>query len=81
MISLKMTEDEAVQVALNQVGLNEKGVTFTKIEMVREDGYQLWDIGFISANTKYEFVIDALTGCVLVRLSSRLHSHDGERIG
>ena len=25
--------------------------------------------------------IDALTGRVLVRLSSRLHSHDGERIG
>ena len=76
-----LTGEEALQVALDQIGLNEKSVTVTKIEMNQGDGYQLWDIGFISANTEYEFVIDALTGRVLVKLSSRIHSHDGERIG
>ena len=76
-----LTGEEALQVALEQVGLNEKKVTVTKIEMNQVDGNQLWDIGFNSTDTEYEFVINALTGRVLVRLSSRLHSHDGERIG
>ena len=76
-----LTGEEALQVALEQVGLNEKGVTVTKIEMNQVDGNQLWDIGFVSADTEYEFVIDALTGRILVRLSSRIHSHNSDQIG
>ena len=67
-----LTGEEALQAALLQVGLNEKGVTVTKIEMNKVDGNQLWDIEFTSAYAKYEFVIDALTGNILVRLSSRI---------
>ena len=76
-----LTGEEALQVALEQIGLNEKSVTVTKIEMNQVDGNQLWDIGFVSANTEYEFVIDALTGRILVRLSSRIHSHNSDQIG
>ena len=76
-----ITGEEALQAALIQVGLNEKEVTVTRIEMNQVDGNQLWDIEFTSAYAGYEFVIDAVTGSILVRLSSRLHSHDGERIG
>ena len=76
-----LTGEEAFQVALEQVGLNEKEVTVTRIEMNQDNGYQLWDIGFSSANTEYEFVIDALTGRILARLSSRIHSHNSDRIG
>lgn len=76
-----LTKEEALQVALEQVGQNQKGVTVTKAEMVREDGHQLWDIGFISSYAEYEFVIDALTGNILARISSRIHSHDSNRIG
>ena len=76
-----LTGEEALQAALEQVGLNEKEVTVTKIEMNRVDGSQLWDIGFISADTEYEFVIDAPTGRILVRLSSRIHSHNSDLIG
>ena len=47
-----LTGEEAIQVALDQVGLNEKGVTVTKTEMNRDDSCQLWDIEFISADTK-----------------------------
>ena len=77
-----LTGEEALQAALGQVGLNEKEVTVTKTEMNRVDGNQLWDIEFNNANTKYEFVIDALTGNILVRLSSRIHSRvsDGNNI-
>ena len=62
-----LTGEEALQAALLQVGLNEKSATVTK---------------FNNANTKYEFVIDALTGNILVRLSSRIHSRvsDGNNI-
>ena len=76
-----LTGEEALQVALEQVGQNEKEVTVTKIEMNRVDGNQLWDIGFNSATTEYEFVIDALTGSILVRLSSRIHSNSSDLIG
>ena len=76
-----LTGEEALQVALDQVGLNEKSITVTKIEMNQGDGYQLWDIGFISANTEYEFVIDALTGHILARMCSRIHSHNSDLIG
>ena len=75
-----LTGKEAVQVALDQVGLNGKGVTVTKVEMNLVDGHQLWDIEFISADTKYEFVIDALTGRILVRLSSRIHNNNQDNI-
>lgn len=76
-----LTGEEALQVVLDQVGLNEKGFTVTKVEMNRVDGNQLWDIGFISADAEYEFVVDALTGRILVRLSSRIHSHGSDQIG
>ncbi len=76
-----LTGEEALQVALEQVGQNEKEVTVTKIEMNRVDGNQLWDIGFNSTTTEYEFVIDALTGSILVRLSSRIHSNSSDLIG
>ena len=75
-----LTGEEAVQVALDQVGLNGKGVTVTKVEMNLVDGHQLWDIEFISADTKYEFVIDALTGNIPAMLCSRIHTHNSNPI-
>ena len=76
-----LTGEEALQAALLQGGRNEKGVTVTKIEMNKVDGNQLWDIEFTSAYAKYEFVIDALTGNILVRLSSRIAGHNSDLIG
>lgn len=76
-----MTGEEALQAALIQVGLNEKEVTVTRIEMNQVDGNQLWDIEFTSAYAGYEFVIDAVTGNILVRLSSRIQSQDSDLIG
>ena len=76
-----LTGEEALQAALLQVGLNEKSVTVTKLEMNRVDGNQLWDIVFTSAYAEYEFVVDALTGNILVRLSSRIAGHNSDLIG
>ena len=74
-----LTGEEAVQVALDQVALKEEEVTVTKIEMDREDGYLIWDIEFVSAYAEYEFAIDARTGRILARVSSRIHGHDNDR--
>ena len=76
-----LTGEEALQAALLQVGLNEKSVTVTKLEMNQVDGNQLWDIVFTSAYAEYEFVVDAQTGNVLVRLSSRIAGHNSDLIG
>ena len=76
-----LTGEEALQAALLQVGLNEKSVTVTKLEMNQVDGNQLWDVVFTSAYAEYEFVVDALTGNILVRLSSRIAGHNSDLIG
>ena len=75
-----LTEEEALQVALYKVGLNEKEVTVTRIEMYQVDGNQLWDIEFTSAYSEYEFVIDALTGNIPAMLCSRIHTHNSNPI-
>ena len=59
-----VTREEAIQIALERVGLKEEAVTFTKIELDRDDGRQIWEIEFVSAGVEYEFDIDAQTGNV-----------------
>ena len=71
-----LTREEAIQVALDRVGLKEEAVTFTKIELDRDDGRQIWEIEFISAGVEYDFDIDARTGNVLEMDISRRHGHD-----
>ena len=71
-----LTKEEAIQVALDRVGMNEKDVTFTKIEMDWDDGRQVWEIEFLNAGYEYEFDIDARTGCILEMDVSRHHGSD-----
>ena len=73
-----LTREEAIQVALDQVGLKEEAVTFTKIEMDRDDGRLVWEIDFISGGVEYEFDIDARTGRILDRDVSRGYDHDSD---
>ena len=76
-----VTREEAIQIALERVGLKEEAVTFTKIELDRDDGRQIWEIEFISAGVEYDFDIDARTGNILVRLVCRIQSHNSDLIG
>ena len=71
-----LTREEAIQVALDRVCLKEEAVTFTKIELDRDDGRQIWEIEFISAGVEYDFDIDARTGNVLEMDIPRRHGHD-----
>ena len=71
-----LTREEAIQVALDRVCLKEEAVTFTKIELDRDDGRQIWEIEFVSAGVEYEFDIDARTGNIREMDISRRHGHD-----
>lgn len=71
-----VTREEAIQIALERVNLKEEAVTFTKIELDRDDGRQIWEIEFVSAGVEYEFDIDARTGIIREMDISRRHGHD-----
>lgn len=74
-----LTKEEAVQVALERVALRKETVTFTKIELDRDDGRQIWEVEFISDGTEYEFEIDARTGCVLEMDVTRLRGRNSNQ--
>ena len=73
-----VTREEAIQIALERVNLKEEAVTFTKIELDRDDGRQIWGIEFLSAGVEYDFDIDARTGRILDMDISRRHGYDSD---
>ncbi len=57
--------DKAKEIALNNAGLSENNVVFTKSKLDRDNGLVVYDIEFIQNNMEYEYEIDALTGDIL----------------
>ncbi len=60
-----LTREEAVKIALNDAGLKEDQVTFTKVRMDRENGRRVWEIDFVCSKVEYEFDVDMMTGRIL----------------
>ena len=52
----------AKSIALNHSGLNSYNVTFTKAKLTTEDGIRVYDVEFRTADTEYEYEINATTG-------------------
>lgn len=65
--STTISEAEAQTAALEDAGLTEADVRFTKIQLDRDDGRQQYDLEFIASadNTKYDYEIDAATGAII----------------
>lgn len=59
------TIDAAKAAALADAGLAESDVTFTKEKLDWDDGIAVYDIEFLTADTEYDYEIDAATGAVL----------------
>ena len=59
------TIDAAKAAALADAGLVESDVTFTKEKLDWDDGIAVYDIEFLTADTEYDYEIDAATGAVL----------------
>ena len=62
-----ISETEAQNIALEDAGLNQNDVSFTKTNLDRDDGRSQYDIEFIAYadNTKYDYEIDAESGAIL----------------
>ena len=59
-------EAKAKEVALNHAGLSQDQVTFVKCQLDRDNGRQIYDVEFYTADYKeYDYEIDAATGEVL----------------
>ena len=52
-------------IALGKAGLSEKDVTFTESSFEYDDGYEVYQIDFVSGDMEYEMEIDANTGDIL----------------
>lgn len=62
-----ISEAEAQQIALEDAGLAEADVSFTKTKLDRDDGRQQYEIEFIASadNARYDYEIDATSGAIL----------------
>ena len=55
----------AKSIALNHAGLSNYNVTFTKAKLTTEDGIKVYDVEFRTADTEYEYEINAKTGKII----------------
>lgn len=60
-----ITEATAKATALADAGLKEADVTFTKCKQDLHDGFQVYEIEFVSGNTEYDYTIDLFTGSIM----------------
>lgn len=74
------TMDDAKATALEDAGLAEADVTFVKEKLDWDDGIAVYDIKFYSADTEYEYEIDATTGAIIEK-SAELLGSQGTGIG
>lgn len=59
-----MTQEQALQAALDYAGLKAEQVTVTKCNRDYDDGRQVWEIKFICNGIEYEMNVDMQTGRV-----------------
>ena len=71
-----LSKEEAMQAALDHIGLTNAKVTFTEVHQDLDDGCLIWEIEFIHDGVEYEFDIDAHTGKILEMDITRHASHD-----
>ena len=64
-VTAKISLEKAKEIALKKAGLSAKDVTFTESQYEIDDGYELYQIDFISGDMEYEIEIDANTGNIL----------------
>ena len=60
----EITLENAKEIALKDAGLAESDVTFTKQKSDIDNGVSIYDIEFVTADTEYDYEINALDGTV-----------------
>lgn len=64
-VQAQITPEDAKAAALNDAGLDESQVKFTKLKLEYDDGRAEYEIEFFVDRTEYSFTIDAESGAVL----------------
>ncbi len=72
------TIDAAKAAALADAGLAVSDVTFTKEKLDWDDGIAVYDIEFLTADTEYDYEIDAATGAVLDKSAELLRPNESQ---
>ena len=62
---VKLTEDEALKIALDKANVSREDISNLKIELDRDNGVYHYDIDFYVGQTEYDYDIHAVDGTVL----------------
>lgn len=63
--ALDITEEQALQIALDHLGFREDQVTGIRIQQEMDDGVPRFDVTFLQEDWEYEFEIHARNGSIL----------------
>lgn len=63
--SVKVTKDQALQIALDHAGLTTKDVTLPKVKKDHDDGKEVYEVEFHVGFNEYSYNIDVATGEIL----------------
>jgi uncharacterized membrane protein YkoI len=61
----ELTEDQALELALNHAGLTQEQVTYVKVEKDFDDGVWVYEIEFREGRTEYEYAVRASDGKIV----------------
>ncbi len=70
-----ISEQAAKDAAASDAGLSSSSVTFTQVQLEKDDGRWEYEIDFYANNTEYDYTIDASTGSILQRESEQKPSY------
>ena len=56
-----ITQDDALAIAMKHAGVTEKDVTWPRVHMDFDDGWQIYEVEFHVGWTEYNYDIDAVT--------------------
>lgn len=68
----KIGESKAKDAAVNHAGLSSNNVSFNKVKLDEDNGASVYEIEFVSGDTKYEYKINAFTGEVIEHSSEKI---------
>ncbi len=71
-----LTEEEALQIALDNFKLTEDMLTYKKIKLEREDGRLCYEIKLLVGNVEYKMTLDARTGTIVEQEIDREHGEE-----
>ena len=60
-----ISQDEALQIAMDHAGVTERDITWPRVHMDFEHGYQIYEVEFHVGWTEYNYDIDAVSGQIL----------------